>query len=50
MKETLSHQTMKELQNLKILAVGGKDPWPGLAFAVDKQVEDKEDLAEVSAF
>lgn len=40
---------MRGLQNLKILAVGGKDLWPALAFAVDKQVEDQEDLAEVSA-
>lgn len=48
MKE-IHYQTIRGLQNLKILAVVGNDPWPALAFTVDKQKEDQEEIAEVCA-
>lgn len=45
MRESLSHcQAMRGPQNVNILAVVEKDPQPALAFTVDKQEKDQEDL------
>lgn len=51
MREVLSHyQATRGPQNLKILAVGGKNPQLALVFTVDKQEEHQKDLESLMKF